>query len=223
MSPSLLSGLAGTPFRRWTGVLRLNPAPLNPALPGRRLARDHAAASDEVLIGWSAGGDRLAFNMLAGRHLPRLHALAARITGSAAEAEEIAQEALLRAWQQAARFDPGRARFGTWLYRIATNLAIDHTRRRPAVATAAAEALLETLADPAATPEEALALRQQMRALQAALETLPERQRAALALAHDQGLSGAETAAILETSERAVEGLLHRARRFLAARLAALG
>ncbi|ONG58277.1 hypothetical protein BKE38_03220 [Pseudoroseomonas deserti] len=187
------------------------------------MARDHAAATDEALIAWSAGGDRPAFNALAARHLPRLHALAQRITGSAAEAEEIAQEALLRAWQQAARFDPGRARFGTWLYRIAANLAIDAARRRPAAAMLAVHDLADSLADPGLTPEDSLALRQQDAALQAALAALPERQRAALALAHDQGLSGAEAAAILDTSERAVEGLLHRARRFLAARLAALG
>ncbi|WP_160000139.1 sigma-70 family RNA polymerase sigma factor [Roseomonas sp. 18066] len=214
----LLPGLAWRPFLPWPGLLRLNPAP-----PEARLARDHAAAADEALIAWSAGGDRLAFNALAARHLPRLHALAFRITGSAAEAEEVAQDALLRAWQHAARFDPDRARFGTWLYRIAANLAIDRARRRPAAPMLSTDALAGTLADPAATPEEALALRQQEAALREALAALPERQRAALALAHDQGLSGAEAAAILETSERAVEGLLHRARRFLAARLAGLG
>lgn len=180
------------------------------------LARDRAAASDEALIAWAAAGDRLAFGALAARHLPRLHGLAQRITGSAAEAEDVAQEALLRAWQNAARFDPERARFATWLHRIASNLAIDHCRRRGG---AAPLPLAEHWPDPAAGPEAALAERQRRALLEQALSELPPRQRAALALAHDQGLSGAEAAAVLETSERAVEGLLHRARRFLADRL----
>lgn len=193
------------------------------AMPGR-LERDLAAAADETLVAWSAAGDRRAFAALAGRHLPRLHGLALRITGNAAEAEDVAQEALLRAWQHAGRFDPSKARFGTWLYRIAANLAIDHARRRPAARPLPdADALVAALADPGAGPEALLQQRQQQALFQQALAALPARQRAALALAHDQGLSGAEAAAVLETSERAVEGLLHRARRFLTAALRQAG
>ncbi|MFB9968792.1 sigma-70 family RNA polymerase sigma factor [Pseudoroseomonas cervicalis] len=179
------------------------------------LARDREAASDRAdRLGrrWRPAGLRRA----GGRHLPRLYGLAHRITGSAAEAEDVAQEALLRAWQKAGQFDPERARFATWLHRIASNLAIDHCRRRGA---AAPLPLAEHWPDPASGPEQALQERQRRAGLERALAELPPRQRAALALAHDQGLSGAEAAAVLATSERAVEGLLHRARRFLAARL----
>ncbi|MCQ4162879.1 sigma-70 family RNA polymerase sigma factor [Roseomonas sp. GC11] len=192
------------------------PAAALERLPQRPLERDREAAADETLIAWAAEGDRLAFGTLAARHLPRLHGLALRITGSAAEAEDVAQEALLRAWQHAARFDPARAKLSTWLYRIAANLAVDQARRRQGQAP---QPLEEGLPDPAIGPEEALAARQRQALLAEALAALPPRQRAALALAHDQGLSGAEAAAVLETSERAVEGLLHRARRFLAGRL----
>lgn len=206
--------------RALSPLARLRPAPApraaaDGALPPA-LARDREAASDETLIAWAAAGDRLAFGALAGRHLPRLYGLAHRITGSAAEAEDVAQEALLRAWQKAGQFDPERARFATWLHRIASNLAIDHCRRRGA---AAPLPLAEHWPDPASGPEQALQERQRRAGLERALAELPPRQRAALALAHDQGLSGAEAAAVLATSERAVEGLLHRARRFLAARL----
>ena len=182
----------------------------------KRLERDRAAATDEALIAWAAAGDRLAFEQLSSRHLPRLYAIAHRVTGRAADAEDVAQEAMLRAWQNAARFDPEKARFGTWLYRIAINLAIDHARsRRPS------EGLDEAMADTLEGPEESLARRQRHQLVRAELEKLPPRQRAALALAYDQEMSGAEAAAALEVSERALEGLLHRARRFLAGRLGA--
>ncbi|UFN47841.1 sigma-70 family RNA polymerase sigma factor [Roseomonas sp. OT10] len=187
---------------------------------GPRLARDRAAAPDATLLRWSAEGDRLAFDQLAVRHLPRLHAIALRITGRAAEAEEVAQEAMLRAWQQAARFDPDRAQVGTWLYRIAANLAIDRVRRAGA---APLDEVAEAVADPQPGPEEVLATKQRDARLAAALAGLPARQRAAIALAYDQGMSGAEAAAALSVSTRALEGLLRRARQLLSARLHGTG
>ena len=81
-------------------------------------------------MGLAGAGDRAAFNELVGRHGERALRLALRVLGDAAEAEEVAQEAFLRAWQAAAGFDPARARFTTWLHRIVLNLAIDRTRRR---------------------------------------------------------------------------------------------
>ncbi|HWL82931.1 MAG TPA: sigma-70 family RNA polymerase sigma factor [Roseomonas sp.] len=179
------------------------------------LARDLLGAEDATLLGWAAAGDRRAFDALAARHLPLLYRVALRVTGQPAEAEEVAQEAMLRLWQNAAKFDPARAQLGTWLYRITANLAIDRARRtRFQPLAEAAEA-----PDPAPGPEAALDARQRRALLAAALEELPPRQRAALALSYDQGLSGAEAAAALSVSTRALEGLLRRARRFLAARL----
>ena len=122
---------------------------------------------------------------------------------------------MLRAWQAAARFDPSRARFTTWLHRIASNIAIDRVRTaRPSAP------LSPELPDAAADPEQRLAARQDRSRLAAALGELPPRQRAALALFYDQEMPGAEAAAALSVSTRALEGLLRRARRFLAARLA---
>jgi len=180
-----------------------------------RLARDLGAAEDATLLAWAAKGDRPAFNQLAARHLPQLYRVALRITGQPAEAEEVAQEAMLRLWQHAARFDPEQARLSTWLHRIATNLAIDRARRPRAAPLQEAG----ILPDPAPGPEAALQERQRRGRLATALEELPPRQRAALALSYDQGLSGAEAAAALSVSTRALEGLLRRARRFLSARL----
>ncbi|MFC7610482.1 sigma-70 family RNA polymerase sigma factor [Teichococcus aestuarii] len=178
------------------------------------LARDRAAAADAALLGWAAAGDRLAFDQLATRHLPALYRIGLRITGSAAEAEEVAQEALLRARRNAARFDPARG---------GGHLAVQHRQPRrdrpcPPRHPLPLDAAPET-ADPAPDPEAALAARERQALLGAALRELPPRQRAALALSHDQGLSGAEAAAALSISTRALEGLLRRARFLLASRL----
>src|SRR5690606_26995445 len=146
------------------------------------LTRDRVAAADEVLLAWSAAGDRLAFDQLSLRHLPRLYQLAHRITGDAAAAEDVAQEAMLPIWQAAAQFDPKRARFSTWSHRIAANLAIDRTRQSQRMAPPPDESLPATGPD----PEQQAASRQQRDRIVAALQEMPVRQRAALALFYDQ-------------------------------------
>ncbi len=192
-------------------------APLNPPRTEAQdiLSRDRAAAPDETLLAWAAEGDRLAFDQLSLRHLPRLYQLAHRITGDGAAAEDVAQEAMLRVWQAAASFDPARARFTTWLHRIAANLAIDRTRQAGRLAPPPQD----TLPAPGPDPEEQAAARQQRDRIAAALREMPTRQRAALALFYGQEMDGAEAAAALSVSTRALEGLLRRARRFLAGRL----
>lgn len=176
------------------------------------------AATDAGLMAQAVAGNRAAFDGLVARHGERALRLALRILGDAAEAEEVAQEAFLRAWQAAAGFDPTRARFGTWLHRIVVNLAIDRTRRRPPYPAAGLDAATE-LADPGPGPEAAAAVAEARAALAIALAGLPPRQRAAIALAYEQELSGAEAAAALSISERALEGLLRRARLLLRSRL----
>jgi RNA polymerase sigma-70 factor (ECF subfamily) len=176
------------------------------------------ASSDAALMALAGRGDRAAFNLLVGRHGERALRIALRILGDAAEAEEVAQEAFLRAWQAAAGFDPARARFTTWLHRIVVNQAIDRTRRRAGAPSAGLEAA-SALADPRPGPEADAEAAEARAALAAALGALPPRQRAAIALAYEQELSGAEAAAALDVSERALEGLLRRARQFLRSRL----
>jgi RNA polymerase sigma-70 factor (ECF subfamily) len=185
-------------------------APRPPGRPAGLMPRENA--TDAELMTWAAGGDRAAFGMLVARHGERTLRIALRVLGDPAEAEEVAQEALLRAWQAAANFDPARAQFTTWLHRITVNLAIDRTRRR---ASHAGDAALAALPDPAPGPEATAAAAQRHAALAAALAQLPARQRAAIALAYEDGLSGAEAAAALDISERALEGLLRRARLLL--------
>jgi len=185
----------------------------------RVLPRDYATASDEELMGWLAEGDRRSFEALANRHLERALRTAARILGNAADAEEIAQEAMLRVFTRAHSWRPGRAKFTTWLYQIVVNLAVD-LRRRPSM-----ERLdwIDAAVDPGPLAGTALEERQRQRAVREAIEQMPVRQRAALTLCYYEGLSGEEAARALSTSLKGVEGLLLRARRFLKQRLRSQG
>lgn len=164
--------------------------------------------TDECLIASAASGDRAAFDVLAARHLLRLRRAALRILDDAAAAEDVAQDALLRAWTAAARFDSAQGSVATWLHRIAVNLAIDHLRRR----RPAAAAVPEDLPDPAASADERAIERERTALLASGIAALPDRQRAALALSYGRGLSGSEAAQILDVSLRGLEGLLRRGR-----------
>ncbi len=170
-----------------------------------------AQESDEALLARSAGGDRQAFDVLAGRHLERTFRIALRIVGSAAEAQDVAQEAMVRVWENAAHFEPARARFSTWCYRIIVNLALSQ-QRRPA--TLALDVALD-VADPADDAETRIATRETQASVAAALDAMPARQRAALVLVYYEEMSAADAAEVLEISTRALEGLLRRGRQFI--------
>jgi RNA polymerase sigma-70 factor (ECF subfamily) len=147
-------------------------------------------------------------------------AVAARIVLDRAAAEDIVQEVFLRAWMRAGDWrrggGPGRARYATWLARIAVNLAIDGNRRvRPVALDGIADP-----PDPSLAADERMIERERAARLNRAVMDLPERQRAAIALSYDAGLSNAEAADALGTSVGAVELLLVRARRALRAAVA---
>jgi RNA polymerase sigma-70 factor (ECF subfamily) len=172
------------------------------------------ASSDLVLMQRVARGDALAFRELSELHLQAIVTYCFRITGNLAEAEEIAQEVFLRAWQRADEYEP-KARVTTWLHRIAHNLAIDSLRRRSPKATAVEDLDVEPSESPSQTPLQLLERKHAARGVQAELERLPERQQMALLLCHEQGLSNPEIAEVLGTSVEATESLLARARRAL--------
>src|SRR4029077_9262880 len=87
------------------------------------------AASDAIAVERTLAGDRDAFRVLVERHSPNVFRLAYRMTGNQYDAEEVVQEAFLRAYQKLSQF-AARANFGTWVYRIAANYAIDRMRQR---------------------------------------------------------------------------------------------
>ncbi len=155
--------------------------------------------------------DASAFTRLIDRHLEPLRAFLYRTCGNAADAEELAQETFLRLWRQAHRWQPGRVRFTTWLYRIGRNLAIDGFRKHREQTT---EVLPEPV-DEGHALDTALERSRLQARVRRAIAQLPERQRTALLLCHYQGMSNVEAAAVLEVSIDALESLLSRARRAL--------
>ena len=166
--------------------------------------------SDEELMRRVAGGEEPAFRTLARRSAPLGIALARRVLRNAADAEEVVQEALIRVWTNAPRWRP-EARFRTWFYRVVLNLCLNRKRRAPM-------APLTDAGDPAdPAPDAATLVERDERdqAIANAIDRLPERQRAAIVLTYHEGLSNAETAAVLGASVSAVETLLVRAKHTL--------
>lgn len=165
------------------------------------------------LLRQAAAGDQAASREIVDRHLPAITRYAYRLLGDAAEAEDVTQETFLRLWRQARRWKP-RARLSTWLYRVAHNLCVDRLRVRKTRADAQPERPEGPL-----DAGELLERREVSSAVAQALDELPERQRAAIALTHYEGLRNYEAAEVLEVSVEALESLLARARRQLRKRL----
>jgi RNA polymerase sigma-70 factor (ECF subfamily) len=172
---------------------------------------------DAEFVRKAGAGDARAAEALVRRHLPRMVGLARRMLNDAAEAEDVAQEVFLRVWREAPRWKPGAAKFETWMHRVALNLCYDRLRRRREKPDA--DAGLQ-VADPAPLASDVWLARQRAARVQAALATLPERQRAAIALVHFQELGNIAAAEMLDVSVEALESLLARGRRALKAALA---
>lgn len=160
-------------------------------------------------------GDQRAFAALMDRHLVRTVRLAARLLGSEALADDVAQEAFVRVWRHAPTWQDSAARgarFTTWLYKIVSNLVIDEKRKRVHVAI---DDIAEPLDDAAPDGERVLIDRQRAAAVRQALDQLPDRQKEAFVLCFYEEYSNRDAAAALDVSVKALEALLVRARRAL--------
>lgn len=188
-------------------------------MPRDMQAEALADAGDEVLLARYAAGDPAAARVLTLRLVPRALGYAARLLGDGAEAEDVAQEAMLRLWRAAPGWRAGEAQVSTWLYRVVTNLCTDRLRARRRRPAAALEDAPE-VPDGGAGAEAGLIEADRMAALQAALDALPERQRMAVVLRHIEGLGNPEIAAVMDIGVEAVESLTARGKRALAALLA---
>ena len=197
-----------------TGAAVLDPTGLRITFARGRMAT--FADPDEDLVRRVGQGDPAAIQAMVARKLPRMLALAQRMLGDAVEAEDVAQEAMLRAWRQAPGWAPGRAKFDTWLHRVALNLCYDRLRRRREIPTDA----VPDRRDEGAAPDRGLLAADVGAAVNGALARLPDRQREAIVLCHYQELSNIEAAGLMEISIEALESLLSRGRRALRAALA---
>lgn len=168
-----------------------------------------SSPSDEILMQAVAGGDLAAFEQLVLRHQEFVWQTAYRVLGCHRDAEDIAQEALLKVFQARDRYRPTAA-FRTYLLRIVVRLCLDHLRKgRPLPA--------ENLAavDGSSSPEQQVVDREQAEAVRAAIACLPAKQRTAVVLRYYEALSGREIAEAMGTTAKAVERLLARARKSL--------
>lgn len=181
---------------------------------------------DTDLLTAVRAGDPAALAALFDAHADRVYRLALGLLRDPAEAEDVVQETFLKAMTRLDQFE-GRSRLDTWLYRVAYNASLDRLRRRPTDPLPEddgddAPALMpQSLVEWSLTPENRLLDGEARAALDAAIQTLPEKLRAVFLLRDIEGLSGEETAEALGLQVGAVKVRLHRARLALRERLAA--
>jgi RNA polymerase sigma-70 factor (ECF subfamily) len=165
-------------------------------------------------------GDPAAFRELFAKYAPALVNFACRFVGNRDRAEELVQDAFLQIYRARKRYEP-RARFATYLYRVATNLCLNELRRfeyqgrlEPLEGLASEgeeEGARELPDEEMPTAEQRIAGREAAERIQEALARLPPNQKSALLLSRVEGFSYREVAECLETTESAVKSLIFRA------------
>ena len=168
---------------------------------------------DEALVLQSQSGDPAAFAELIRQHQRMIHSLTYRMTGSLADAEDLAQETFLRAYRQIGSYR-GASKFSTWLYRIAINACLTWRQRETRRVEATAK-WVETNGAPQAAEEGPEAGNGWSERVHEALLKLPAKQRAAVMLTLYDGLNHAEAAEVLSCSETTVSWRVFAARRKL--------
>lgn len=177
--------------------------------------------SDAAAVERTLAGDRDAFRVLVEGHSRKVFRLAYRMTGNAHEAEEVVQESFVRAYQKLGQF-AGNANFGTWVFRIAANYAIDRMRQRKAEESRIAapsrtgeDSLevdpIERVKDAGPSPERLAASAQLSAKMQAALDTLSPAERTAIVMRHWEGCGIEEIAAALKLNSSAAKNTVFRA------------
>ena len=182
------------------------------------LIGDETCTDAEVMLRVKAG-DQAAFDFLVQKYRRPLVSFMYRMARNAAATEDLAQEVFLRVYRSRETYEAS-AKFTTWLYRIATNLAVNHARdtrkERPEVTLSLDEPDEETgmtmdVADATITAEEALVRRERLTAIRSKVEALPERQKLAVIMHKYQQMDYKQIADVLKLSESATKSLLFRA------------
>ena len=194
----------------------MGPPPVSSFQPVTAGAEGYTDA--EVMLRVKAG-DESAFDYLVQKYRRPLVSFMYRMARNTAAAEDLAQEVFLRVYRSRQTYEAS-AKFTTWLYRIATNLAVNHARdtrhERPEVTVSLDEPDEETgttldVVDGTVTAEEALVRRERMRAIRSKVEALPERQKLAVIMHKYQQMDYKQIAGVLKLSESATKSLLFRA------------
>ncbi|MFZ0296521.1 MAG: sigma-70 family RNA polymerase sigma factor [Candidatus Sulfotelmatobacter sp.] len=202
----------------------MNPSPLMAAMGSHPISSFQPVVASEnytdaeVMLRVKAG-DQSAFDYLVEKYRRPLVSFMYRMARNTAAAEDLAQEVFLRVYRSRHTYEAS-AKFTTWLYRIATNLAVNHARdtrhERPEVTVSLDEPDEETgttldVADSTVSAEESLVRRERMLAIRAKVEALPERQRLAVIMHKYQQMDYKQIAEVLKLSESATKSLLFRA------------
>ena len=174
---------------------------------------------DDRLMALTARGEEAAFRLLVQRWEADVRAFLIHMLGSVEEAEDLAQDTFVQVYRQADRFE-GRGMFRSWLLRIAGNLARSRLRRRKIVRWVHFDGAVHDPPSSASGPLAALEEDETARAVRAAVDSLPERQKQALVLHRYQGLKYREVAVAMDTTIPGVESLIQRALATLRTRLA---
>ncbi len=181
-------------------------------LVSSQTSSDVAVASlDDHLIERMRRNDEGAYRLLVERHIDRAYGLALRILKNQADAEDVAQEAFVKAWLNRDKWQAGRAKFSTWLYRVIVNRCID-LQRSPR------SEWIDNVPEPADTAEDSVATIQKQQIysrLEEAVDRLPTQQRAAVVLSYYEEMTNAEIAEVMGTTISATEALLKRGRQRL--------
>jgi len=182
---------------------------------------DAGVISDAVAVERTLAGEREAYRILVERHSHYVYRLAYRMTGNPHDAEEVVQEAFLRAYQKLRQF-AGNANFGTWVYRIAANYAIDRLRQRKneesrrenptrRVEGEADVDVLSRVKDEAPNPERLAGSAQMAEKMKEALQALTPAERTAIVMRHWDGCGIEEIAAVLKSNSSAAKNTVFRA------------
>ena len=184
----------------------------------------HKDKSDErELVQSSKGGDQEAFGVLVRRYMPRALAFARQMTRNSEDAQDLVQEAFVKAYRMLGGFK-GESSFYTWFMKVLSNLCLDHLRKEAVIRRVFffqtpreddedGWDLMEQIPDPkrAGMPDAGMEQKELRAALNKALRALPGRQRAVFLLKHDEGMKLSEVAAVLGISEGAVKAHMVRA------------
>jgi len=182
---------------------------------------EEVAVSDAMAVEQTLGGDRDAYRVLVERHSRTVYRMAYRMMGNAYDAEDVVQESFLRAYQKLRQF-AGNANFGTWVYRIAANYAIDRLRqrnteeaRRERPSKTGEDSLevdpLSQAQDMSPSPEQLARSAQLGERMKAALEELSPAERTAIVMRHWDGCGIDEIAEVLKSNSNATKNTVFRA------------